>query len=96
MDRETYDDIFNNGGVVSEGSYFAIFGDKNSARLPSYHRLDVTLSKLFYISDIAKINVDLSIVNLYDAKNIFYYNRESGERINMLPFMPSINIGVEF
>jgi outer membrane receptor protein involved in Fe transport len=96
MDREKYEDIFNNGNVISEGNPFAIFGEKNKARLPSYHRLDLTISKTFYISNLSKLNVDFSVINLYDVKNIFYYNRESGERINMLPFMPSVTIGVEF
>ncbi|MBN1638876.1 MAG: TonB-dependent receptor [Ignavibacteriales bacterium] len=68
--------------------------DKNLGRLPDYHRLDFSLSKKIQIG-ILKFFLDFNIINLYDRANIFYYDRKTGERINMLPFLPSANIKIE-
>ncbi|MBN2570981.1 MAG: TonB-dependent receptor [Ignavibacteriales bacterium] len=68
--------------------------DKNLGRLPDYHRLDFNISKKIQI-DIFKFYLDFSIINLYDRANIFYYDRKTNERINMLPFLPSATIKIE-
>jgi hypothetical protein len=96
MDKDGMETIFTGEYRFSNGSVFPILGKKNAARLPSYHRLDMSVSKSFSLSNSMKMNLDLNIINLYDRKNIFYYNRNTSERINMLPFMPSFSIGVEF
>jgi hypothetical protein len=38
----------------------------------------------------------LSISNLYDRANIFYYDQLTDSRINQLPFMPSIGANWQF
>jgi hypothetical protein len=94
-----YDKLFSNNfysNWVFSNSYmpYAILGDKNVGRLPDYHRLDISLSKkinLFF----TKVYIDLSVINVYDRKNIFYFKRDTGERVNMLPFLPSATIKVE-
>jgi len=96
MDKDDLSGLYEGYYNFNEGTLFPVLGQKNKARLPSYHRLDMTLSKSFDLTSSVKMNFDLNIINLYDNNNIFYYNRETGERINMLPFMPSISIGVEF
>jgi outer membrane cobalamin receptor len=96
MDKDGLSSIFTGGYHVNDGTVFPILGDKNGARLPAYHRLDMTISKSYDLSQTTKLSIDFNIINLYDNKNIFYYNRDTGERINMLPFMPSFSIGVEF
>jgi hypothetical protein len=71
-----------------------LFGDKYSKRLPVYHRLDLGLSKKFTIG-LAELSLGASIINVYDRENIFYFDRDTGERINMLPFMPSLFVKVK-
>ena len=63
-------------------------------RLPDYHRLDISVSKKIQINDV-RIALDLSVLNVYNRQNVFYFKRETGERVNMLPFLPSVNIKVE-
>jgi len=55
----------------------------------------INISKSFSLFGTAKMNLNFDIINLYDQKNIFYFNRNSGDRVNMLPFLPSITVGVE-
>jgi outer membrane receptor protein involved in Fe transport len=72
-----------------------IYGLKNSERLPFYHKMDINMSKSFIFTGIPKINIALNIINIYDQKNIFYFDIKTGERTNMLPFLPSLSIGAE-
>lgn len=73
---------------------YALLADKNLGRLPDYHRMDFNVSKEFELLSI-KYKVDFSIMNVYDRNNIFYFKRDTGERVNMLPFLPSATISVE-
>ncbi len=73
---------------------YLILGDRNIERLPVYHRLDLSLSKSIEISFV-KASLDFSIINVYNRKNIFYFKRETGERVNMLPFLPTATIKIE-
>ena len=73
---------------------YTLLADKNIGRLPDYHKLDLNLSKKFELGS-CKFKIDMSILNVYDRQNIFYLERETGKRVNMLPFLPSITIEME-
>jgi len=79
------------GGYYSP---FTVLGDKNIGRLPVYHRLDLSLSKKFVISPFI-IDLDINVINAYNRKNIFYFKRDTGERVNMLPLLPTATLKVE-
>lgn len=94
-----YDKIQNTGrtnpfGLFGGYNPYTILSDKNMGRLPDYHRLDLNLSKAFEWGG-KKFKVDVSILNVYDRANIFYFDRETGDRVNMLPFLPSVTIAME-
>ncbi len=78
----------------SEFSYFHV-GDKNSYRLPDYHRMDISIGKQFETENYFW-DVGLSIYNLYNHKNISYreYNLDVTpivvSDVNFLGFTPSI------
>jgi hypothetical protein len=72
---------------------FPILGDRNIARLPDYHRLDISLSKnlkLFYMD----VFIGFSIINVYDRANLFYFERDTNRRVNMLPFLPTATLKI--
>jgi hypothetical protein len=73
---------------------FLVLSSVNTSRLPEYHRLDINLSKKFSIN---KINffVGCSLINVYNRNNIFYFTRDTGERVDMLPFLPSATLKIE-
>jgi len=50
------------------------FGDKNSSRLPAYHRLDAAVNYHFRNEETKSEwgNIGLSIFNIYNRKNIWY------------------------
>ena len=87
-------DILNPTSVLTSYSYFPILAARNAANLPDYHRLDMNLSKEFRFW-FMKLSIDLNVINIYNRKNFFYFDTETGQRVNMLPFLPSIDIKAE-
>jgi hypothetical protein len=80
---------------VENGSPYLMLGAKNAARLPAYHRLDADLA---YDVTIMGFNASLGIdiLNVYDNKNFFYFDRKIGQSINMLPFYPSASLTIKY
>ncbi|MBI3123805.1 MAG: TonB-dependent receptor [Ignavibacteriales bacterium] len=93
-DKMYIDDYFYQNSLADFRQPYTILGIDNLHRLPEYHKLDITLSKKFDLG-FAKVTLDASIINVYDRKNIFYFKRENGERVNMLPFLPTATIKVK-
>jgi hypothetical protein len=73
-----------------------ILGDFNSKRLPSYHRLDITVKKQFNLKNKDIIEVIGSVTNVYDRRNIFYVNRVTSEQIYQFPILPSLGVSYKF
>ncbi|MGB5847088.1 MAG: hypothetical protein WBH40_01295, partial [Ignavibacteriaceae bacterium] len=93
-DKFYLQNLNNVGQGVGEFNPFTILGDRNLGRLPAYHRLDFSLSKRLQVSSL-KLMLGVDVINAYNRENIFYYNRETGERVNMLPLMVTAVIKVE-
>ena len=93
-DRLTIDQLANNHFLLDSYNPFVLLGQINTGQLPDYHRLDLSLSKKIQINRL-KMLVDISVLNVYNRNNLFYFRRDTGERVNMLPFLPSINFKVE-
>ncbi len=94
-DKYYFDDLFDSyNGLYGNYQPFTLLGDPNLGRLPTYHRLDLGITKSFSLSFL-KIEVSANILNVYDRKNIFYFERDTGKRVNMLPILPTASIRVE-
>jgi hypothetical protein len=93
-DKLSADESFLGGMITQKLFPYALLGDRNVAYLPDYHRLDITLSKQIDLA-FFKMYIDLSVINAYNRKNIFYFDRTTGEQINMLPVIPTATIKME-
>ena len=87
-------DLFNLGGLYGNYVPFTLLGDQNLGRLPNYHRLDFNISKRFDLS-FADITLSFNILNVYNRQNIFYFDRKTGEQVNMLPMLPTATLKIE-
>ena len=71
--------IFQNGintnYITSNGVLGTIYGNVNSQRLPTYHRLDISIKRQFLLGKNTSVDAVFSVTNVYDRKNIFYYDR---------------------
>lgn len=79
---------------TGNGEIFASRSELYGARLPTYHRLDVSYERLFVLER-ADITLQMGVINVYGRRNIFEYNIFSGDRIDQLPLIPSVGLKVE-
>lgn len=94
-DKYHFDDLFDsNNGLYGYYQPFTLLGDPNLGRLPTYHRMDIGITKVIDFG-FMKVEVSANVLNVYDRKNIFYFERDSGKRVNMLPILPTASIKVE-
>ncbi|MFC1733526.1 carboxypeptidase-like regulatory domain-containing protein [candidate division KSB1 bacterium] len=68
----------------------------NDGRLPTYHRLDITIKRKFYFAKHSEMEVNFSLTNVYDRNNIFYVDRIANEVVYQLPIMPSLGLSWTF
>lgn len=73
-----------------------LLGGMNIARLPTYHRFDITVKKKFAFKNKTILEAKAGITNVYDRDNIFYVNRVTNDKIYQLPFLPSIGLSYDF
>jgi hypothetical protein len=98
-DRLTLGNIFNGPFVSETGVPYAILGPKNAARLPAYHRLDLSAGYTLVIplgEHSLRATTGLQLINVYDRSNILYFDRSTGQKFTMLPFFPSASLTLEY
>lgn len=94
-DRLSFLDLFRVILIGETGKPYAVLGDKNAARLPTYHRLDASATYQFTLRPI-RGTAGVHVVNVYDRRNVFYFDRKTGQQINMLPFFPTATLSIEY
>ncbi|HML83953.1 MAG TPA: TonB-dependent receptor, partial [Bacteroidales bacterium] len=73
---------------------------KNGMRLPDYHRLDLSATYNFKISNSVPASVGMSIFNVYNRANVWYKEYEIVNNqiietpVYFLGFTPNINITI--
>ncbi|PCJ80447.1 MAG: TonB-dependent receptor [Bacteroidetes bacterium] len=78
------------------GDITIYYAGLNQGRLPTYHRLDLSVKRTFKDVSGGDLDFTAGITNVYSRENVFYINRITGQRKNQLPFLPSIAIDWKF
>jgi len=93
---------------VLNGNIVQYFSDKNSVRLPAYHRVDIALTRIPSTYKRFQSSFTFSVYNIYNRLNPFfiYYDLRwdyeknliatRGHRISLLPVLPSITWSLRF
>jgi CarboxypepD_reg-like domain/TonB-dependent Receptor Plug Domain len=69
-----------------------LFGNLNSARLPGFQSLDISAS--YNVDwDWAHFDVQGTVINLYDKRNVFYINNVTGDVVYQLPTIFNLSLG---
>lgn len=84
-------DIVNRNGQLG-----VIYDEINDGRLPYYHRLDMTLEREQEFDNGNTLTLRASVTNVYDRRNIFYYDRFLAQRVDQLPVLPSLGVSYSF
>ncbi len=92
----SFEDGIDTDVFTAEEELGILYGEYNAGRLPTYHRLDISAKRVFYLSETAKIEANIGATNVYNRANIFYFDRITNERVNQLPFMPSAGVTLRF
>ncbi len=95
---------FNKGASTdytnTNGQLGILYAGQNLGRLPYYHRLDMSATKLFKVRSkdgkLRNIEAIFSCTNLYNRANIFYFDRIKYKRIDQLPILPSLAVSYAF
>ena len=64
--------------------------------LPSYHRLDLSVDRVFQYRDDSFITIQAGVINVYNQSNLFSLDVFTAERNNQLPIIPTAGIKFEF
>ncbi|KAB2809767.1 TonB-dependent receptor [Phaeocystidibacter luteus] len=75
---------------TENGQLGTLYGDLNSKRLPTYHRMDVTIKKTWKLSKYSTFDLAFAATNVYNRNNIFYYDSAERKRVDQLPIMPTL------
>ncbi|MEP6494886.1 MAG: alkaline phosphatase family protein [bacterium] len=100
--RRVYDPGLNAYGTRGGGAQNEfIGGPRNSARLPTTQRLDLDVTRRYRWRGM-NIAPYLSVVNAYDAKNVFLYvfdyekSPPTRQAISQFPLLPSVGVTIQF
>jgi len=64
--------------------------------LPSYHRLDISVDRVFHHGDNSIITLQAGVINAYDRANLFALDLFTLRRTDQLPLIPTAGIKFEF
>jgi hypothetical protein len=80
--------------VNESGQALVLFDEPYGGRLPSYHRLDASVSRPFDLSSRTTLEAKVGAINVYDRRNIFYYDISRDNVVNQIPIYPYVSITV--
>ncbi|MCS6895395.1 MAG: TonB-dependent receptor [Bacteroidia bacterium] len=79
--------------IVQQGQLAILLSPNyNAARLPAYHRLDLTAKRRWRMGAAFLLEANFTLLNAYNRPNLFYIDRISARRYNQLPILPSIGL----
>ncbi len=93
-DKLYFDNLYTMWFIFENYQPYTILADRNLGRLPYYHRLDLSLTKKFSIA-FTDMSLSVNVINVYDRKNLFYLEKGTGKRVNMLPFLPTASLRID-
>ena len=99
--QQPFVDQFGNPAVNADytrgnGEPGVIYSELNSGRLPQYHRLDISVRRIWTFANDGELDLSFGATNLYDRANIFYFDRANFKRVNQLPIMPTAALSYKF
>lgn len=68
-----------------------LFGKKNDAQMPPYHRLDASISYKLRVLGL-DMTPQMTLINVYNRMNVFYVNNVSGDVEYSLPFILNFSL----
>lgn len=82
---------------TQNGQLGLILADQlNGGRLPYYHRMDLSAKRRWLFDNRILLEVNASAINVYNRRNIFYFDRVRFATVYQFPFVPSLGITAKY
>ena len=78
------------------GNRRVIYEKPYNGLLPTYHRLDITLKRIYDLPGRAQLTAMVGLINAYDRRNLFYLDVFTLRRVDQLPLIPTFGVKIEF
>jgi len=82
--------------TTTNGSLGILYAQINGGRLPWYHRLDFSIKRTWKLRSGNEFAGTFSLTNVYNRRNIFYFDRVKLERVDQLPLLPAVGFLYSF
>lgn len=79
---------------VDPGTARILYDRPFEARLPYYHRLDVSLNKEFELLNAITVHTSLGAINTYNRANLFNFDYFTLSRVDQTPFFPYLSVKI--
>ncbi len=94
-------DFLDNGAqtdyTTQNGNLGILYAEElNGGRLPYYHRLDISGKRRWVFNNKFLFEAQAGIINLYNRRNVFYFDRVRFATIYQLPLLPSVGLTLKF
>lgn len=80
---------------TERGNNRLLYDRPYNARLPAYHRLDVSVEREIMLSPAFQLTAEGGAINLYDRQNLFYLDLLTRDRVNQLPVIPYLGLTLD-
>lgn len=78
--------------LEDQGQALTLFNRPFDGRLPYFSRLDVSVDRVFRMSDSFAIEGKVGAINTLNTRNIFYYDINTMQQVDQLPLVPYASI----
>jgi hypothetical protein len=82
----------NQNPVQNQGRAVTLYAEPYNDRIPAFHRLDVSIERTFHVSGGLQIDLEAGAINAYNNMNIFYYDVNTMQQVNQMPFLPYASV----
>ncbi|NGP87283.1 TonB-dependent receptor [Fodinibius halophilus] len=86
------DNLPDDGVLTNRGTAKSLYSKPFDGKLPSFHRLDISLSRNFELTPNFALKAEAGAINAYNMRNVFYYDVNTLSQVDQTPLLPYISV----
>lgn len=89
-------DLPNQNLNKDRGAAQSLYSTPFDGRLPSFHRLDVSLSRKINLLPGFSVEAEVGAINAYNVRNVFYFDVNTYQQVDQARLLPYASISADF
>ena len=85
-----------NNPISSRGRVLTLYTRPYDGRLPSFHRLDMSVGRNLTFGRHLGLETKAGVINAYNVRNVFYYDVNTMQQVDQMRLLPYISILASF